>query len=92
MSKINKMLKYKDMLFDDFVVDEYGTWATICEKCAEKHKNILPYGKVTFDGGGVCGVCGCNESDEFTEIEIGYIDFEDGEFEIVEVIEVNEVK
>ncbi len=82
---MSKMLKYKGIVFDDFTQDEYGTWATMCEKCADKYESVLPFQKVSFDGGGVCGVCGCSESDELSEIEIGYIDFEEGEFEIVEI-------
>jgi len=81
-----KMLKYKDILFDDYSKDEYGTYSTICKKCQEKYKNNLSNNEIdNGTGGGVCGVKGCTESDWETEIDVEYIDFKDGEFEIVEI-------
>ena len=56
----------KNVLFDDIVTDEYGTWTQICESCAEKYNF---YGRLSnISGDCICGVFGCeNEADYYLD-------------------------
>ena len=81
------MLKYKNILFDDYT-DQRGLyngecgdfWVEICKDCYEKHKDVF-CGHVTDDNArGYCCVCGCGQ----TENAWYYVDFSADEVEIVE--------
>lgn len=75
------ILKHKEILFDDFTINDDGSaWSQICKKCQDK----LAFLKRQLDdhGGGCCGILGCDEPDgEYTI----YVDFPEEEFEILEV-------
>lgn len=81
-------LIYKGIEFDEFTTDEYGTWATMCDKCYDKLKHTTDI-ESEIDkagGGGVCSVKGCTNSDwEDADMEIHYFDFKDGGVSINEV-------
>lgn len=61
------VLKYKDIIFDDFTDGEYNLWSQVCESC--RHKHNFPDEMLDEVGGGICGVEGCNNEADY------YIDF-----------------
>ena len=60
-------LIYNGIVFDDFVVGDYGLWSQICDSCISTHQ----IGVAILDdaGSGICGVKGCGEESD------NYIDF-----------------
>lgn len=58
---------FKEVKFDDFEEDEYGTWSQICQSCVDKY-NIDEHCLDIESGRGICGVEGCeNESDHYID-------------------------
>ena len=71
-------LKYKGIVFDDFVRDEYGTWGEICKSCADKYSAVIS--SELDDGGTACGFCGvegCENHSMDLTIPHYYIDFKE---------------
>jgi len=83
---MKKVLKYKGIEFDDYVIDEYGMWSTICEICQGRYYNrILKDCKLQDEGIGYCGIKGCtNSSEAKVGIGVNYINFDINEVEITE--------
>ena len=53
-------------IFDDMVIDEYGTWTQICESCAEKYNFSGHLSNIPGDC--ICGVIVCdNETDYYLD-------------------------
>lgn len=80
------VLRYKGIEFDDYEVDEYGVWTTICEVCQKKHQDRISKDYELQDEGlGCCGVKGCTNSTEAkVGIGVNYVDFDINEVEIIE--------
>lgn len=87
-----KLLKYKGIIFDEFVENEDGHyWAEICVECVEKYYDLII--DDIDDGGtarGVCSVKGCWNSGDSCEVMHYYIDFKPEYIEWVEIEEVDD--
>jgi hypothetical protein len=73
INKPTQLLKYKNILFDEWVEDEYGTWATMCATCLEKYKDRLDLELDQYVSG-CCSVFGCNQADSY--VDMRYLDFD----------------
>lgn len=77
-------LFYKGIEFDDWTADEYGYWANICPKCAEKYADALgvEFKESDFSEYEVCSIKSCwhnwDLDWELDSLDVGtaYIDFD----------------
>jgi hypothetical protein len=59
-------LIYNGIVFEDFVVGDYGLWSQICDSCISEHQ--IDGAFLDDVGSGLCGVKGCdNESDNYID-------------------------
>lgn len=67
-----KEVVYTGVTFDDYTVDEHGTWSQICNDCVIKESANIRYVDTDFHTGhGICGVKGCNnESDHYIDFKL----------------------
>lgn len=84
------LLKYKGVLFDDWVDTEIkkGTrqmWSEMCQTHVEEYCNILG-NKIDYEGSacGSCGVCGCSAVGDDESVCMYYVDFNIDEVDLVE--------
>ena len=59
---------YQHIHFDDFILEDNGTWSQICPNCLKKHFKNHEVTDIPKDGF-ICGVESCDNEAEF------YIDF-----------------
>lgn len=87
---MGNLLVYKNIIFDDFTVDENGIWAELCDNHAQEYKSILSN---ELDDGytaiGYCSVKGCEKTGENSEFPHYYIDFSTNGFEYIIDIDSN---
>ena len=62
-------MEYKNIIFDDFVADEIGTWSQICQSCKDKYFDGELTSEIPIEGL-ICGVKNCNNEADF------YLDFD----------------
>lgn len=61
-------MKYKNEIFDDYVIDEYGIWSQVCIFCKNEKFYDDKLTEIPIDGL-KCGVFACNNIANY------YIDF-----------------
>lgn len=68
-----KLLKYKGIVFDDYVQDfEWkNCWAEICDKCFAKYKDKFEKFDTAGSGIGCCGVKGCTSESAGIYVDFG---------------------
>ena len=60
-------LIYNGIVFEDFVVGDYGLWSQICDSCMSEHQINGSFLDDVVDYS-ICGVKGCdNESDNYID-------------------------
>lgn len=80
---MTELLKYKNILFDDWEEDNNGMWARMCPKCLEKYSDRMDL-EIDSSGSGCCSVYGCKETGENMEVDVKYIDFDINAVEFIE--------
>jgi len=61
-------MKYLEVEFDDFVMDDIGTWSQICTNCLKKFTQFYAWDEQPL-AGIICGIKECNNEAEY------YLDF-----------------
>lgn len=64
-------IRYEGILFDNWTVDEYGIWVTVCDEHAK-----LPLPGIRPEGSGCCDVDGCHATDENGKTNCHYVDLD----------------
>jgi hypothetical protein len=61
-------MKNNDMIFDDLVIEEKGTWTQVCKSCSEKSNELGFLEEIAIEGL-ICGVDGCqNEAHYYLDL------------------------
>ena len=58
---------FKEIQFDDIVIDKLGSWTQVCDKCIKNHL-LEVWDEIPSDGF-ICGVKGCSNIANY------YLDF-----------------
>ena len=74
-------LKYKGVLFDEWVEDEYGIWVTICPECVDEYIDDF-FDELESHGSGCCSVKECLNEDN-DEAEMKYLNIKEDEAFII---------
>ena len=82
-----RLLKYKNILFDEWTEDEHSIWANMCANCKKKYKDRLNLEIDNSGGFGACSVKGCNVVGADDDIEMFYIDFDINGVEFVDFVD-----
>lgn len=65
-------MTYKEINFDDFVVEKVGVWSQICSLCAIKHFKDEIWDEIPINDL-ICGVENCDNESKY------YLDFHEKE-------------